>query len=98
LLRGSPRTPASLGAAGVLVAAGLGLTQARGAWLVLGIVLSGIAVTWAAVTLWGATTTTSRTAAFRRALGRALEEGEVIQRSKPDDEQAPVLEQGACTT
>jgi hypothetical protein len=80
-------TGASLGAAGVLVAAGLGLTQARDAWLVLGIVLSGIAVIWSAATLWGATTTSSRAAAFRRALGRTLEEGEVIQRSKPDDEQ-----------
>jgi hypothetical protein len=81
-------TGASLGAAGVLVAAGLGLTQAPDEWLFLGIVLSGIAVAWAAVTLWGAITTTSRAAAFRRALGRALEEGEDILRSKPDDEQA----------
>jgi hypothetical protein len=81
-------TGASLGAAGVLVAAALGLTQAGGGWLVVGIVLAVIALIWAGVTLGAAMIQSARTNAFRQALARAQRDGEAILRSKPDSARA----------
>jgi hypothetical protein len=84
-------TGASLGAAGVLVAAvatALGLTQAGDGWLVLGIVLAVGAVAWSIVTLWAAKVQSTKSETFRQALARAQREGDDLLRSGPDDARA----------
>jgi hypothetical protein len=78
-------TGPSLGASGVFVAAALGLTQAGGGWLALGVALAIAAVFWAGFTLWAATTQSMRSEAFRQALARAHRDGEAILQSDPDD-------------
>jgi hypothetical protein len=82
-------TGAALGTAGVVIAGGLALTQAKGMWVWVGIAVSAVATVLAVWALWVTVAASSKSRAFRDALGRALKDGEDLLGSEQlDDESA----------